>query len=409
MGALTRWTRSKHLLIFLAAKMVAMVSVQIYTVLQSWLVLDLTGSTLALGTLLMMTTIPRAVLLPVGGVLADRLHPRNLVIGTGYAFALLLVPVALLLRAGGLTLGHLALVALGMGLVTALYIPASTSILPDLVEAGFLQQANAANHVVLMLSFFLGPALAGGLITAAGTSTTVVVVAGACALCAAAAHLLPRRREAAERTEPSGAFRAFAEGLAVVWTNRVLQGCIALAAVLNLAVPGPLQVGLPALAADRGMDPSGLGLLMASSGLGQIVGAVLGGAFGRNGRQVARIMALGLVAGALWTAIGWIPHAVAVMAVLAGAGLWLGILNVVAATAIQVYAPPHLLGRVLSLQHLGIVGLQPVSFLVSGWVMEPFGTPAVFEASGVVLVLTAVVGTVLMARGHERVEVRSAG
>lgn len=389
--------------------MVALICVQIYTVLQSWLVLDLTGSTLALGTLLMLTMVPRAVLLPVGGVLADRFHPRNLLIGTGYAFVLILTAVGVLLRTGEFALVHLMVVALAIGLVTAVYLPASTSILPALVEAEALQKANSANQAVLVLSMFVGPAVGGALLAAAGYWPTVAISAAACALCVAATHLLPGRMSGSRATEVRGAFRSVAEGFAVVRTSRVLQGCIALAALINLALLGPVQVGLPALAADRGLDTTGLGFLMASTGLGQTVGAVLGGIVGHRGRQVAWVMGLGVAVGALWAAVGWIQPTAGIMGVLVGNGVWTGILNVVVSTAIQVHSPPHLLGRVVSLQHVGMVGLQPVSVLASGWLSAQFGIPSLFQARGLLMVLMAVAGTVLLTREQVRADARSAG
>src|SRR5512147_2824858 len=137
---------------------------QFYMIALPWLVLSLTGNALAVGTVMAMAGIPRALFMLVGGALTDRLTPRRLMINSNLARLILTGLLALLVITNLIQLWMLYTSALLFGLADAFFFPAQTSIVPKLVGKDQLQQGNAMIQGTAMLSLFVGPVIAGALI-----------------------------------------------------------------------------------------------------------------------------------------------------------------------------------------------------------------------------------------------------
>src|SRR5438445_13800335 len=127
----------------------------------AWLVLQLTGSSLALGTVLLMQALPRAVLRMVGGALADRLSARLTMLGSMSLRAIFVAPLAVLVLTGRVQLAEVYGIAVVFGIVDAFFWPARTSILPRVVADHELEPGNAVLNVTAQASVILGPVLGG--------------------------------------------------------------------------------------------------------------------------------------------------------------------------------------------------------------------------------------------------------
>jgi len=129
----------------------------------AWLVLQLTGSSLALGTVLVVQALPRAVLMVVGGALADRLSPRLTMLGSMGLRAVVVAPLAVLVLTGRVQMWEVYSVAVVFGIVDAFFMPARGSILPNVVADHELEPGNAVLNVTGQASVILGPLLATSL------------------------------------------------------------------------------------------------------------------------------------------------------------------------------------------------------------------------------------------------------
>src|SRR5438552_10865087 len=116
-------------------------------VAMAWLVLQLPGSSLALGTVLLAQSLPRAVLMMVGGALADRLSPRLTLLGSMGLRALVVAPLAVLVLTGRVQLWEVYGIAIVFGVVDAFFMPARQSILPATVADHELEPGNAIINV----------------------------------------------------------------------------------------------------------------------------------------------------------------------------------------------------------------------------------------------------------------------
>src|ERR1700682_3950906 len=131
----------------------------------AWLVLQLTGSSLALGTVLVVQALPRAVLMVVGGALADRLSARLTMLGSMGLRAVFVAPLALLVMTRHVQMWEVYCIAVVFGIVDAFFMPARSSILPKVIADHELEPGNAVMNVTAQAAVILGPVL-GGLIVA---------------------------------------------------------------------------------------------------------------------------------------------------------------------------------------------------------------------------------------------------
>jgi MFS family permease len=147
-----------------AGEGISLLGDQFYMIALPWLVLQLTGNAFAIGTVLALVAIPRAIFMLVGGALTDRLSPRVIMLCSNVLRMVLVSALALLTVTGLLQLWMLYTFALLFGLADAFFFPAQSAIIPRLLNQERLQTGNAVIQGTAQLSVFLGPVLAGALI-----------------------------------------------------------------------------------------------------------------------------------------------------------------------------------------------------------------------------------------------------
>jgi MFS family permease len=356
----------------------------------SWLVLSLTGRSGALGTVLMLQAIPRAILMLLGGVVTDRLRPRTVMLASDVLRAGVVGLFAAFTATGQITMPAVYALALLFGIVHAFFFPAASSIMPELVEPGLLRQANALNQVTSQIVLFGAPALAGWLIAAVGTAGGFAVDATSFLISAIFLMLIATapRPAGAARQSP---WRDLVEGFAVLRRDRLLAAIIAMASVFFFGYAGATYVGIPVLAKAFDAGPRGVGLLFSAYGLGALAGGIFGGALPVRRRgpvSTTAIAVMGFVFAAVaLTQTVW--QAAALLVVSGAVFAWLGITYV---TLIQQRSERAFVGRVMGMLMFGIYGLYPVSYGLAGWISEWLGIRALFVAGGAMITLAGIAG-----------------
>ncbi len=356
----------------------------------SWLVLSLTGRSGALGSVLMLQAIPRAILMLLGGVVTDRLRPRTVMLASDILRAGVVGLFALFTATGQITMPAVYALALLFGIVHAFFFPAASSIMPELVEPGLLRQANALNQVTSQVVLFGAPALAGWLVATVGTAGGFAVDASSFLISALFLMLIaaPPRPAAAAR---QSAWRDLAAGFGILRRDRLLAAVIAMASIFFFGYAGAAYVGIPVLAKTLGAGPRGVGLLFSAYGLGALAGGIFGGMVRvrrRGPASTTAIAAMGLVFAAI--ALAQTVWQAAALLVASGAVFsWLGIIYI---TLIQQRAERAFVGRVMGMLMFGIYGLYPVSYGLAGWISEWLGVRALFVAGGLMITLAGIAG-----------------
>lgn len=370
---------------------ISLIGDQFKFVALSWLVLSLTGRPGALGTVLMLQSIPRSILMLAGGVASDRLQPRTVMLLSDSFRALVVGTIAVLTVTGRITMPYLYVLALLFGIVHAFFFPASSAIIPDLVEPRLLAPANAINQMTNQVVLVAAPALAGMVIAAVGTAGGFFVDATSFVISALFLLLItvaPRPAHAGRQS----AWRDFVEGLAVVRRDRLLRTMIVVASLFFFGYAGATYVGLPVLVkGPLGGGPKQLGLLFSASGLGALAGALTGGMVRIRRRGMTGITIIATV-GLLLASVSRAPgvwQASAALFLAGGLLSWLGITYV---TLIQQRAERAYMGRVMSMLMFGIYGLYPFSYGLAGWLSEVTGVRVLFVVGGALVFIAALLG-----------------
>ena len=233
----------------------------------AWLVLQLTGSSLALGSVLVAQAVPRGLLMVVGGAMADRLSPRLTMLGSMGLRVALVAPLAVLVLTGHVQMWEVYAVSFVFGIVDAFFMPARTSILPKIVADEHLEPGNALLTVTTQATLIVGPALAGVIVAAYGTGWAFAGDAACFAIGSVFVLLLPRPHggEAAAGSTDAGVGLGgeIMAGFRYAWADVRIRAALLFIASVDFAANGALGVGLPVLAHSRfGAGSVGLGVLL---------------------------------------------------------------------------------------------------------------------------------------------------
>ncbi len=378
---------------------------QFYLIALSWLVLQLTGDALTLGTVLATGGVPRAVLMVLGGAITDRFSPRIVMILSDLGRMLLTALLAAAVLAGAVELWSLYLFALAFGSLSGLFMPASSAIVPRILDTHSLQAGNALVQATGQVAAFVGPLLAGGTIALfAGTvessrdSTGIALsfAIDSLTFCVSVVTLwligpLPSNEipsgDAGARIDMLSSIYS---GFRYVWRNSLLLTVLTAVAVMNLLLTGPLLVGIPVLAATRLPEgAAALGIIMSAFGGGNLVGYLVAGSLPRPkhlGVLVPFILAsFGLILGAT----GVLVSTPLLSSLLFLLGVGNGYLTIVLFTWLQQRTPQDLMGRMMSLLLFANMGLLPLSQALAGTALNWSLTGLFLGAGSLVMVAAA--------------------
>jgi MFS family permease len=363
-----------------------------------WLVLRLTGDPLALGIVLALEGIPRAVFMLLGGAITDRLSPRLLMIASDLIRCVLTVGMALAIFTGAVQMWMLYVFGLGFGLVAGFAIPAENSIVPLLVAESDLQAGNSIIMGVSQLTGFIGPTIAGIIIggfsgSFFGIGLAFAVDAASFAVSATTLWLMHGggRSRSGSAAEPESIWASILAGVKYLWGEKVLRLMFLVITAVNFLIVGPLLVGIPVLASQR--LPEGavaFGLLMSAYAGGNLTGYLAAGSLPRPGGNTMRafilllLAAFGMVIGSLGFLRSTAPDFILMLLL----GVGNGYLSIILFTWMQTRTPREMLGRMMSILSLSNIGLVPIAQAISGAVSKWSLTGLFAMAGALVLVVT---------------------
>ncbi|MEU8606804.1 MFS transporter [Actinoplanes sp. NPDC048791] len=343
------------------------------------------GSAADVGSVLAVSTIVRVSLLLIGGVLADRLPRRLLLLGGDGFLAVLHGTVGLLLLSGHTSVGLILTASALFGAASSISKPALTGLVPQLAPRDKLQQANALMGMSANASRMFGPALAGGLVALSGPPWGYLIDAASFVVSAACLAFLRVPRSA--RRERTHFLDDLTHGWRELRMRRWYWITLIFHAVWNFSIC-PLFVLGPIIFASKQGSALNWGLI--STGLA--VGALLGGIIALRWRPrrplVVGHLALGLTAFELLALIGPMPvMVVAAAAVVGSAGMTY--INEVWDTTVQQVIPETVISRVSSYEALISVVIMPMGYAATGPVAERLGdTPTLLGAATLILLST---------------------
>ena len=357
-------------------------------VAQDWLVLELTGSPVAVGTALALQFLPMLLFGMWGGVLVDRLDRWKLLVVTQAVSAVLAAVLAVATLLDVTTLALVYVMAALLGLVTVVDSPARHTFVTDLVPPADYVNAQALNSTIHNTGRLVGPAVAGLLIASAGAGPAFAV--NAVSFAAVLVGLARIDRSALHRTvkaaRAKGQVRA---GLRYAWRHRELRACLFLVAVAGVFSQN-FRVILPVTATEvLGGDAAVYGYLTSALGLGAVVGAV--GAASSETVSGRRLLAWTAALGATNLLMAFAAQLYLALAGLIAVGVANIVFNTLVRSLLQLRSAPEMQGRVMALHGLLFLGTTPVGGPLLGWVCAAAGSPWAFVVAGVAALLAAAV------------------
>ena len=421
-GARDAVWRDTNFLSFWSSVAVSSLADNAYFILLGWFVLHDTGSALELGVTWTAASIPRLVLMLFGGVLADRTSRRLIMILSVSARALVLIAFAAWIATHAAALWVLCTVAVLFGVVDAFFWPASSSIVPQVVPASQLASANSVVQGTQVASMVGGPLLASAVLFFGKFPLMFLILA---ALYTAAALLLAflRLRPSADGQDkqaaaiapeqaatapeqaataperaatapeqaaiapeqadaaPSGAriralasllqvWRDIRDGIRYSWSIPAIAIMMAASLFINLLFLGPINIGLPVWVHAMDWTGATYSHMEAAFGIGAIAGALLAGA-SRAMRGYLRYMGwMGSLIGFSMALLGFADSRWTGFLLMAAMGAVLSFINIPIMTFVQTVCDEDKLGRVQSLISLMSIGLVPVSYTLSSFVLQ---------------------------------------
>lgn len=370
-----------------------------------WEVIRMDGGPGQLSTV--MTASAVGVLVPalLAGVVADRVPQKTILLVVALVETAAMALVAFLSAADLDAVWILACVTFVTGMGMAFYYPAYSAWLPALIPESDLQAVNGFEGMVRpTIGQAIGPAVAGAVVAAASPGAAFTVAAASSAVALLFLGRVPatpvrRTLDEAHAGHPvRAAFADMREGFAYMVRTPWLLATLLFASLMILVMMGPLEVLIPFLVKDRlGGGPSDHSYVLAAFGIGGALGSLVMASV-RMPRRYLTVMNLGWGVGALPFVVIALADSVSVVI---AAALVMGALfsfpMVIWGTLLQRRVPPHLLGRVASLDFFVSVSLMPVSMALAGPVSDAIGLRNTFYIAGIVPVVGAVVA-ILWAR-----------
>lgn len=362
--------RHRNYRLFFAGQLITFMGVFVQNLAQGWLVYSLTRSSFLLGVTSFCALVPGFFLSPVAGTLSDRMDRRKILTVTRLIAMFQAAMLAVLTLTHLIQVWHIVALALFFGLANGFDVPTRQAFVVDMVGARDLRNAISLNSIMFNLARIFGPTIGGFLVAAVGTGICFAlnsVAAGAVLLSYFYMNIKPAPPR--EREHPLKELR---EGFSYAWRIRQIRVPLLLVAASSMFGASYLTL-MPAIA--RGVlheGPRGLGYLMASVGMGALIGAFTLAHIPErllSKTPFAASTAFG-VALVLFSQAGNLPVA---MLLAMPVAFFLVLLGASSNTIVQTVAEDRLRGRVVSLYTMAAVGMMPWGALLLGWLGSVIG------------------------------------
>jgi MFS family permease len=345
---------------------------------QSWLVLSLTGSATALGVIVALQTLPVLLLAPYGGVIADRVDKRRLMIALQSVMGLQAVILGVLTITGAVQLWEIGVLAVVLGLNNAFEAPARQAFVLEMVGPDTLRNAVSLNSVQVNVARAVGPAVAGVLIATAGL---VAVVASLISMERSALRPTPPAPRAAGQLRDGLRYAAATPEIAVPLLMMGLIGAMAY----------EFQVSLPVMARQvMHSGAEGYGFMTAAMGVGAIAGGLLVAARGHTGLRPVTAAAVAFAIAFVLAALApSMPFELVALALVGGASVsFMSTGN----STLQLASDPAMRGRVMALWFVALQGSTPIGGPLVGAIISLAGARIGLGVGALACVLAAGLG-----------------
>jgi len=381
--------------LFFMGQVVSWTGTWVQWIAQGWLVLRLTDSGFGLGLVTALQWLPVLLFGAWAGVIADRFDKRRLLIFTNVGSGSLSLVLGIATVAGFVSLGVIIVIAVLLGVLTAIDNPTRQTFTFEMVGRERLMNAVSLNTATFTTARVIGPAVAGFLIAGVGIGQCFLVNAASFVPVTIALLTMDKSK----LVPTAGVERApgqVRDGLRYVRSQPLLRTILIMMAIVG-TLQYNFQVILPLLAKDTfGGDATTLGFLGAALGVGMFTGSMTNAAFGRSSRTV--LLGAGTVLGVLSIVVASSPSVLmaAVMMVPLGAAsmAFLATIN----STLQLNSSDAMRGRVMAIYFVLFLGSTPIGAPIIGWLAQSFSPRVALGFGGVATLIALAYGYIRLPR-----------
>ena len=350
---------------------------------QSWLVYNISGSAFLLGLDNFLAQLPIVLFSLIGGVIADRLDRRHVLLGSQYVQMICSFLLTLLIALNFIRVWHILALSFVVGCAQAFGGPAYSALVPMLVEKEDLPNAIALNSIQFNLARVIGPVLGGLALVRLGAAwcfalNGISFIAVIISLLLLTIHFVPQKTGESILT-------GVRQGLAFVRNQGAMVGLIGLAFCMT-ALAMPMIAFLPVFAKNvLHSGPGAYSILLACSGVGSVLGALVVAALGNIQKKglAALLMLLLLGSGIVAFSLSRSMLLSCVVLLISGAAL-IGVFSMIS-SLVQLITANEMRGRVMSVYNMAFRGGMPLGSLTTGWLVPIFSAPNVMAVNGLLL------------------------
>lgn len=369
-----------------------------------WLVLQLTNDGFALGLIIALVNAARALFTLIGGALVDRFSPRSVLFASNIVRMIVFALLTILVLTGQIQLWMVFVLGLIFGAADALYYPAQTAILPQILAREQLALGNTLVQGLAEFSLFVGPVIAGGVIALVGGSpdsaaspsmTGLGVAFGIDALSflvsLIALYFIHTQPAEDAETQPS-MLESIKTGIVYVWSRSTTRLLFVLAMIVNLLFSGPFWVGVPVLANTNLIElAAAYGIVVSAFGAGSLTGMVLAGVlFPPRPALYWRVMFGSVIVMGIGLTLMPVTNSTFVVSLAAALmGLAYGYMTIATVTHLQKQVPEKLLGRVMGLLIFANMVGSPLSSVLAGALIN-VSLSGLFVIAGVLMISASI-------------------
>jgi len=401
-----RSLRQRNFRLYFIGQIVSVSGTWMQGLAQAWLVLELTGSGVALGITTALQFLPMLLLGGFGGVIADRFDKRRLLLATNGAAALLAIALGVLAAFDLAAVWNVYVLALLLGFVNAIDNPARQTFVLEMVGPENLQNAVSLNSVVMNAARVVGPGLGGLLI--AGVGVTLCFFVNAASYVAVITALLLMDTRALVRTPTVARRRGqLREGYRYVWSTPELRTLLLMMATIG-TLAFNFHVVLPLLATrELGAGAGAFGGLTSVLGAGAVIGGLSTATFTSISHR--RLLWLAAVLGVSILAVAAAPTLPLVVLTLFVMGVAAFAFIATANATLQLTAVAEMRGRVMALYAIAFLGTTPIGSPLIGWIAEQFGPRVALAVGGVATLIATEFARRSLRRQHRDADAPGSG
>ncbi|MGB5945338.1 MFS transporter [Paenisporosarcina sp.] len=370
----------------------SVIGYRLYSLIMSWFVIELTGSTSILGMLFVFWAIPNMFFMIAGGAISDNFDKVKIMWFSDISRAIVLT-VLLVLYLFNLSFVYLLfIISLIFGISNAMFTPARDALVPEILDSEDIQKGNSMRELINQLAIVLGPLIGALAIEAIGVGEAFIIPVFFMLFSAVFIKKITYKRVKSPKKNTKKIFKEIKEGYKLVKSNNSIVFMFICMAIFNFGYFGPMVIGLPYLSnvvLDSGIG--GFTFLEISIALGMIIGSIICSKI--NMKKVGVIVYTAtIISGLLFSVIGFISKILLIGLILFIIGCLVTIINILMYSTVQKAFDVKVLGIVFGFLNFIVVGLDPISFFISGIAFDIYQVELVFLTGGLLIGLAGVIG-----------------